>query len=259
MQQPIVNTFRDLLFQLPESDKYVILCTQKMANGVYNVLATKGNDEWKLVQSSCQVTTTERSMGSDSDAVGMALAGYPQNRNGYTYFLFIRYTAALSVTSWKLTEILTDAVQKHDQVVAAPPQAEVVAILQALAENVHMVTVYYTIDFATRTYQMTQYRVCGMLPTEYGVELDPLGFEMALKIAGWRMADPPNYKTQNNFTGYARGTNNNYTAILMRDDDGPRYMISSVTDRQERRKREQGIAAHFMRKVEENTGLVAVV
>lgn len=43
MQQPIVNTFREvLLFQLPESDKYVILCTQKMADGVYNVLGDQG-------------------------------------------------------------------------------------------------------------------------------------------------------------------------------------------------------------------------
>ncbi len=246
----------DLFFQCPEQDQYIVLCARRSGTN-YTILAHKGPGAWQSIE---PIQATQQELFAATDAAQFAMTVYPQVKAGFVYLFFCRYTCALSAV--EQTALINEIADKHDRVFVlsnraggVEPQTAVVALLRGIPDNIHNISIFYTINFAERKYTMTGVRYLGHTPIQIGTDLDPLGFDTALRAFNWRMIAPPVYNAQNTYTAYARGTNNNYTATIERSTEGERFMLDSETDRQNRKKRRAGMDANFTRSISHrNTG-----
>lgn len=250
MNQPDVNTIYDLLSSQSQEDPFFVLCCSKAVNGIYTVHAIKGQGAWENVPPSSQIRLSEKDLMDALSKSDLFLGGYPQNTAGYTYYMAVRFTADIPVNN--RVKIMAQVIKDHDRVFDVQPQKEIVDLMADVPDNIHLISLGYTIDFATRTYTGEFWRYLSHTPIEIDFVLDPLRFDAALRLYGWRMADPPTFNARNNHTGFVRGTNKHYTATLSRGLDGERYLLNSETDRQEYKRKQQGMAAHMARTMAEN-------
>jgi hypothetical protein len=251
MNQVNVNTISELLSSQTPEDQFFVVCCSKSVNGVYTVHGIKGHGDWENVPPSTPIKATEKELIDTFTANDLFLGVYPQNTAGYTYYLIVRYTADLPMA--QRPKIIQAIIEAHDRIFDVQPQQEIVDLMADVPDNVHLISMGFTIDFNTRTYSAEFWRYLGHTPIEVDIILDPLRFDAALRLFGWRMADPPTFNNRNNHTGFVRGTNKNYTATLARNLEGERYLLSSQTDRQENKKRERGMIAHANLEMATNT------
>lgn len=233
MNAATVNGFSDLLFGLPPADPYVILCLQKGQGNDYTLWAYKSDQAWRNV---APIPLTQTDLFVVTADANFFMSGYPQHAGGYVYFMLVRMASTMPVA--QRNKILVEAAQKHDRLLAVTPQAEVVALLQSVPDAVPTISVMYTINFKERLYTLQSFRPYYQEPVERSLLLDPLGFEMALRVTGWRMADPPLHMKDHV-----------YCALLVRGDAPERYLLSSTTDLQSYQKREEGFSNRFRRQV----------
>lgn len=252
MNQASVNTIYDLLSTQAQEDPFFILCCSKAPSGVHTVHAIKpGQKPWANVPPSAPISANEKELTDAIAASDMYLGGFPRTVSGCTYYMAVRFIADFPIN--QRVKVMDAATESHDRIFEVQPQKEIVDLLSDTPENIHIISMGFTIDFDTRTYTAEFWRYLGYTPIEIDFPLDPLRFDAALRLFGWRMSDPPHFNIRNNYTGYARGTNKHYTATIVRNLEGERYMLSSQTDRQEIRKKEIGSAARLTRQLVENS------
>ena len=250
MNASTVNEISKIFLALPKADMFVILCVQVTPTKHYKPLAWKGAGAWIGIDPNEQAEITPNELFAEASVHDIVMADRPVAVKGFTYIMLIR--CECTIKQHERTALLNGIIEAHDRNVNVAPNKDVLALLD-LAGAVDQIGFHYTINFKDRRYKLVAIRYGQGEEIDEDLMVDPLSFDAALYVKGWAMADAP---THTNRTSTYRDENSIptlvkdiYYALIVRatTHTGPTYLLSSATDLQDWRRREQGITAHMFR------------
>ena len=252
MNASTVNEISKIFLALPKDNMFVVLCTQVMPNKTHKTLAWKGEGAWIGIAPDEQVEVAINDLIAEASVHDIVMADRPFAVKGFLYIMLIR--CECTIKQHERTALLNGFIEAHDRNVNVAPNKDVLALLD-LAGIVDKIGFHYTINFKDRIYRLVSIRYGQGEEIDEDLIVDPLSFDAALYVKGWAMADAPTHtnrtSTYRDEDGIPTLVKDVYYALSVRSSThiGPTYLLSSATDVQDWRRREQGITAHMFRNV----------